>query len=481
MTYNLISNILILFLILSSACSPQNSRNKQEENLKALDIIQKTDFRCETNSSKNCPDNIGLVISIFNDAHGRCTGFLISSKRVVTNSHCIPDEVKKDPSLCSSKIAYSYYSNNKRYNLGCKKLIDFSNNKSSDYKAETNDYASFEIEDTKIQAFETSKDIITDNQLITSISIVKNQKKQLKFEKKICKSILYYDYFDEPNTSYAKYFRSSCKIKGGESGSPVLNHKNELIGINTSSYLNVNKNLKKNDIHIQTRLNTDLLDNDTEISLHHNVKCINTDWNKNYDDKLCNKFEKYVLYCNNKEFPINIEHLNQQMKDTRYKFDSKFKYVFTFAVDAVRITPICYNDEFINNNNTNYMEINLPNYIFFNMSDLLDHELKYKSDAKIYLGEATYTNFQFNKIGSNWYIQNSKIPVVNKIETNMLLPKCSFKERMMQDKLMTIIFNEWNDNGLPKAYINAQSFLDLSHYIATENERHNVCKKNYFR
>lgn len=65
------------------------------------------------NSSIYCPDqdNCPSAISLLTTAHGapsygvgRCTGFLIADDMMVTNSHCIPDDLKREDSSCSGRI-----------------------------------------------------------------------------------------------------------------------------------------------------------------------------------------------------------------------------------------------------------------------------------------------------------------------------------------------------------------------------------------
>lgn len=51
---------------------------------------------CEKNDATACPASVGMLVIRTNSSLGQCTAFLVGERLLMTNSHCIPDELKAE-------------------------------------------------------------------------------------------------------------------------------------------------------------------------------------------------------------------------------------------------------------------------------------------------------------------------------------------------------------------------------------------------
>jgi V8-like Glu-specific endopeptidase len=85
------------------------TRGGRENLVSLLDAVK---IDCDATAAA-CPSTVGMVLSQRPMKSGlsfqaySCTGTLIDKDTILTASHCIPDEVKKDPSLCGDRVGFS--------------------------------------------------------------------------------------------------------------------------------------------------------------------------------------------------------------------------------------------------------------------------------------------------------------------------------------------------------------------------------------
>jgi hypothetical protein len=59
---------------------------------------------CENPSSATCPSAIGMMLTKYKNWMGQCTAFLIDDQLLMTNSHCLPENLKIDGTDCRAHI-----------------------------------------------------------------------------------------------------------------------------------------------------------------------------------------------------------------------------------------------------------------------------------------------------------------------------------------------------------------------------------------
>lgn len=110
--------LFTLFSLLSS-CTPKDQipaklaahKIDAEENEFPF-LMNTAEARCEDSSPENCPPGAALLVirGKMNGevSLGQCSGFLIDERTVMTNSHCLPEEIRHSGNSCSGKIKFVF-------------------------------------------------------------------------------------------------------------------------------------------------------------------------------------------------------------------------------------------------------------------------------------------------------------------------------------------------------------------------------------
>jgi hypothetical protein len=249
-------NTILLSLIFAlSSCGKSKSTPYVDG---AITLSEKNTFEQiikTTSISPDAPEGLGFLISRIGDKNqsiGACSSFFIDSETVVTNSHCIPDLLKKDEAAlkdCGNYIRVITQTNKGIEKTHCKKILFFSkiNEDTLDTQPkDLPDYAIFKI-DRQLnfsQTFSLSSKGIENHEvyLINAFNPVwSNDSTNIfgEFEQKRCISKLDNALLKTLSVNISRIvtlFQStenntSCNIVKGNSGSPItpLNNNHEKI------------------------------------------------------------------------------------------------------------------------------------------------------------------------------------------------------------------------------------------------------------
>ncbi|HXH32125.1 MAG TPA: serine protease [Bacteriovoracaceae bacterium] len=193
------------------------------------------------------PDGVGTLLSLNEGIYGKsnvgiCTWFLVGPNRAVTNSHCVPDSVKKSPAhYCGDYLQGSFKTPEGENKIRCKKLLF-----ASDISKPTllnNDYALIELEDNipGAHSFKLDRRGISEGQKLKILTMNHQQLdsgvySEFKEQNCIMKSSDIMGRITSLGTSPVTGFKEEntlelCKTIGGNSGSPVVDEAGRLIGI----------------------------------------------------------------------------------------------------------------------------------------------------------------------------------------------------------------------------------------------------------
>lgn len=195
----------------------------------------------------NTPEGLGTLYSLKTDAYrkesvGLCTWFLVGADRAVTNSHCIPNEVKNNPNvLCSKYLKGKIQTASGVRTVSCKNLIMSS--KITDVVMANSDYALMEI-DQKLSdsdVFTLERSGVVEDQTLSVLSMTHRQSQSGVYSEYIrhnclMKSSDVFGVISSPGVSPIAGFQAEgsldvCKTVPGNSGSPVVSAEGKLVGI----------------------------------------------------------------------------------------------------------------------------------------------------------------------------------------------------------------------------------------------------------
>lgn len=215
-----------------------NSESEQKtDSLQSINLNEKiNNFTINCPEGVNCPNYIGLVVAADSKRTWRCSGFLIDNETLMTAEHCLPEDLKELHRTCDGRLFLKLpkiADQEEAETLECDKVIGF---ESIAWRAY--DFVVIKLKGASTRTlyprlnFENrfhgqaisiwKTDHLSDEQsIIAKTNCTLNNRSLLSL------------YFQDPRSSQIQY--GGCETNAGNSGAPVLNAQNEIIGIHSSS------------------------------------------------------------------------------------------------------------------------------------------------------------------------------------------------------------------------------------------------------
>lgn len=237
-------SLLVLMLLTTLTSCGSKSSNKstvdntqtfeQSDELKAAVADQYVICGVE---GLNCPDFSAKLVFWGQKSQteyymGVCSGTLYNGKYIITNSHCIPAEIKSAGASCSSqlKVLFPKNKNSNEESVGCSKVIQV-----FDQESNYPDLAVIELDRAvNRMSVQVAKSAFADNTLVhafvmdpsksdRSLGVIRHKSCTLSTDNA-------YTLSTKTTSSSAILYGSDCNVISGNSGSGLLNSKAELIG-----------------------------------------------------------------------------------------------------------------------------------------------------------------------------------------------------------------------------------------------------------
>jgi V8-like Glu-specific endopeptidase len=219
------STILVLLLSLLVASCGQEVRSRKTKEIEipiteaeAFAIKTYQNFSCESLNGENCPAGVGriLILNYKSRAKSRlCSGFLISENKFMTNNHCLSTQKECDDSVIS------IFNGAGAEIVGCKSvIISKSDSRRTEFRSQ--DFTILELKKRmNITPFRLSPNSARVGDNLNAWVVDQMDAFNARITQLDC--------------LYGQESRSmvlvNCPAIQGNSGSPVVNSQNEIVGI----------------------------------------------------------------------------------------------------------------------------------------------------------------------------------------------------------------------------------------------------------
>jgi V8-like Glu-specific endopeptidase len=217
--------------------SPTDNIQEFDTQTKLQNAIQTSRVICGENNL-NCPSNVGKLTFWFKKEEkfflGSCSGTLVEEEYFVTNSHCIPDDLRVNDLNCSKQISIQFPQTNQhnKENLKCLKIAQV-----FPYKEWEPDLAVLKIQKSKYLRKNTffAKNDFSHKQKTYSYTMNPSKRDQMlgTIVRKECQISLdnIFTYHADKYAGNVLISGSACHVISGNSGSGVFNERDELIAV----------------------------------------------------------------------------------------------------------------------------------------------------------------------------------------------------------------------------------------------------------
>lgn len=348
--------------------------------------LRKTTLDCKG----ECPSSIGMIAQFEQDFGEdtfieQCTGFMVADNIIATNSHCVPDAVKTDSVACGERIGFVLpKADGTSYYRLCKKIVSMSQVSGG---MDLDDYAFIEVEPLPVEPLKVAQQGVPDAAEIRVHKINPHDDGTLggSFESLNCqtaqKSLLNLYYIHQySRTGLAM----GCEARGGNSGSPVFNSKNEVIGLLQSK--KVSDYLWFLGEQLARKSNLTLPEEAPAHFVFSNLSCIAHPITGEREVKECAYYrERSLAFVFNLVVDPSFETFGTIKSKWRYKLPNAFEFDIETQTGFSTIftaTPRCLKKYFV--------QKNAPAVHEFEFSDFLRIVKEYKFDELLRFHPVTY-------------------------------------------------------------------------------------------
>lgn len=269
----------VLF-ILASGCAKYKDDNVVVRSSPADAVAAASQAHVECVDPKSCHPSVALLTSVTgNDIH-LCTAFLFKPDIVLTNSHCIPNDLKAENSNCEKRmwVTFPAIDSVGEERAGCYRVLHASDI-GTDPKTPRPDFAFIQLERPILERrkMELSAEGLEDGTKVSIFHVtpVRNSrpiKGRIATMSCVVKQGTYFfPSFDHPLRSLGSLGECSAEVKKGNSGSPVVNSEAKAIAILQGAI--PKESIKK--VAVRDRLT--LPDNYSELPVVTNLACVQTE------------------------------------------------------------------------------------------------------------------------------------------------------------------------------------------------------------
>lgn len=186
---------------------------------------------------KDCPDYVARLVLSDNYRSWSCTGFLIDPQTIATAGHCLPANISQPGQSCAGQIyaLFPEQTSLTKTPLECDQVLEVQRGGEGDY-----DYAFLKLKESYPAPFvaKINRDHRLDGQKTVLYKVDPNlfDEKKSTLTKTTCElkdSSLLSLTFSSARSSQIQY--SGCLTVQGNSGSPVMNSRGEVVGIHNAS------------------------------------------------------------------------------------------------------------------------------------------------------------------------------------------------------------------------------------------------------